>query len=51
MNYLKKYLGFGELLNRADLIVGENLDELHSYIINKINNEKIKPLHQENQKI
>jgi hypothetical protein len=33
---LKKYLGFGDLLNKVNLIVAENLDDLHLYVKNKI---------------
>ena len=33
---LKKYLGFGDILNKIDLIVAEKLDDLHSYVKNKI---------------
>ena len=50
INYLKKYIGFGELLNHVDLIVDENLDKLHSYVINKINDGKAKPLRKEKSK-
>ena len=44
MDYLKKNLGFGELLNKADLIVDENLNKLHSYILNIIKEGKVKPI-------
>ena len=50
MNYLKKYLGFGELLNSVDLIVDKDLDKLHKYIINKIKDGKAKPLLKEKLK-
>ena len=50
MNYIIKYLGFGELLNSVDLIVDKDLDKLHKYIINKIKDGKAKPLLKEKLK-
>ena len=50
INYLKKYIGFGELLKHVDLIVDEKLDKLHSYVINKIKDGKVKPLRKEKSK-
>ena len=50
MNYLKKYLGFGELLTRIDLIVSENAEELHKFIINKIQEGTAKPIREEKSK-
>ena len=44
MNYLKKYLGFGDLLGKVYLITDKSSDNLHSYIQNKINEGKIQPL-------
>ena len=41
---LKKYLGFSELLNKVNLIVAENLDELHSLVKNKIQKGEVKLL-------
>ena len=45
--YLKKYLGFGDLLGKVDLIVDENLDKLHEYVKNKIDNKEAKPLYED----
>ena len=47
INYLKKYLGFGGLLNKVDLIVDENLSQLHSYIKNKLNDSSVQLLFKE----
>ena len=44
ITYLKKYIGFGELLEKVDLIVDKNLDALHSYVANKIKEGKAKLL-------
>lgn len=44
INYLKKYIGFGDLLDNIDLIVDKNLDNLHTYIRNKIQDNTAKPL-------
>ena len=44
--YLKKYLGFGELLDNVNLIVDENLDKLHNYVKNKIEKKEAKPLYE-----
>ena len=46
--YLKKYLGFGELLNKVNLIVDENLDKLHNYVKNKISEKKVQLLYKDN---
>ena len=46
--YLKKYLGFGELLNKVDLIVDENLDRVHNYVKNKISEKKVQLLYKDN---
>ena len=46
INYLKKYLGFGDLLDRVDLIVDENFDRLHSYIKAKIAEGKVQLLYE-----
>ena len=50
INYLKKYIGFGDLLDNVDLIVDKNLDNLHSYILNKIKDNIAKPLLNEKSK-
>ena len=50
INYLKKYIGFGDLLDNVHLIVDKNLDNLHSYIRNKIQDNKVKPLLNEKTK-
>ena len=47
INYLKKYLGFGDLLNKVDLIVDEDLSQLHSYIKNKLNDSNVQLLFKE----
>ena len=47
INYLKKYLGFGDLLDRVDLIVDENFDRLHSYIKAKIDDGKAQLLYED----
>ena len=44
IHYLKKYIGFGDLLEKVDLIVDENLDRLHSYVKSKIANGEARPL-------
>ena len=44
IKYLMKYIGFGELLQKVDLIIDENYDELHDFIENKIKEGKIQPL-------
>ena len=44
--YLKKYLGFGELLDNVNLIVDENLNKLHNYVKNKIEKKEAKPLYE-----
>ena len=41
---LKKYLGFGDLLQKVDLIVDQNLDGLRSYVKNKIEKGEVQPL-------
>ena len=50
INYLKKYIGLGELLNKVDLIVDTNFDKLHDYILKKINEGKAKRLLKEKSK-
>ena len=44
VTYLKKYIGFGELLEKVDFIVDKNWDALHSYVANKIKEGKAKLL-------
>ena len=44
--YLKKYLGFGDLLDNVNLIVDENLDKLHNYVKDKIEKKEVKPLYE-----
>ena len=44
---LKKYLGFSELLKKVNLIVAENLDELHSLVKNKILKGEVQLLHKD----
>ena len=47
IKYLKKYIGFGDLLDKVDLIVDENLDKLHSYIKDKIADGSAKLLYKD----
>ena len=41
---LKTYAGFGDLLEKVDLVINNNVDELINYINQKIKDDNVKPL-------
>lgn len=44
IHILKSYVGFGDLLEKVDLIINNNIDGLINYINQKIKDDNVKPL-------
>ena len=51
INFLKSYLGYGELLSKTELFTKNNLDELQSLIYNKYLNKSVSRLYDYKLKI